>query len=282
MYTLRVKNHRNNTLELTNNPCYTVYKIDGLTPPAATVNSSVNTTIDGSTINSVRVESRNIVIYMTIEGEVEKNRINLYKYFPLKKTVTLYFTNDTRDVFICGTVENIECDLFANKQVAQISILCPQPYFKSVESLITEFSTVEKGLEFPISIEESGIEFSTILSEPRKTIINTGDVETGVIIDLFATGEVVKPIIYDTIKRTSMALNIDMIKGDKITINTNAGEKGITLLRDGITYNILGNMQPSSAWFTLDTGDNVFTYECESGVDNLQLTFTTPILYGGV
>jgi hypothetical protein len=219
---------------------------------------------------------------MTIEGEVEKNRINLYKYFPLKKTVTLYFTNDTRDVFICGTVENIECDLFANKQVAQISILCPQPYFKSVESLITEFSTVEKGLEFPISIEESGIEFSTILSEPRKTIINTGDVETGVIIDLFATGEVVKPIIYDAIKRTSMALNISMIKGDKITINTNAGEKGITLLRDGITYNILGNMQPSSAWFTLDTGDNVFTYECESGVYNLQLTFTTPILYGGV
>ena len=282
MYTLRVKNHRNNTLELTNNPCYTVYKIDGLTPPAATVNSSVNTTIDGSTINSVRVESRNIVIYMTIEGEVEKNRINLYKYFPLKKTVTLYFTNDTRDVFICGTVENIECDLFANKQVAQISILCPQPYFKSVESLITEFSTVEKGLEFPISIEESGIEFSTILSEPRKTIINTGDVETGVIIELYATGRVVNPVIYNVLNRTYMSLVFPMVKDDRIVINTNVGEKAITLHRDGISNNMLGVMRPNSTWFLLDSGDNVFTYECEEGIENLQVTFTTPVLYGGV
>lgn len=282
MYTLKVKNHRNNTLTLTNNPCYTVYKVEGLTPPPTTINSAANTTIDGSTVNSVRVESRNIVIYLTIEGEVEKNRINLYKYFPLKKTVTLYYTNDTRDVFICGTVENFECDPYAQKQVAQISILCPKPYFESVESLVTEFSTVEKSLEFPISIEEGGVEFSTILSEPRKTILNNGDVETGVIIELYATGDVTKPVIYDVLKRTHITLNVSLIKEDKVVINTNVGEKSITLYRDGVVTNLLGNMQPNSTWFTLDIGDNIFTYECDEGIENLQVTFTTPVLYGGV
>lgn len=282
MYTLKVKNHRNNTLALTNNPNYTVYRVDGLTPPTATINNSANTTIDGSAINSVRVESRNIVIYMTIEGEVEKNRINLYKYFPLKKTVTLYFTNDTRDVFICGTVETIECDLFANKQVAQISILCPQPYFKSMESLVSEFSTIESAFEFPVSIEEGGIEFSTILSEPRKTILNTGDVESGVIIELYAAGRVVNPVIYDALKRTHMTLNILLFKDDKVIINTNSGEKAVTLIRDGVSVNILGNMLPNSTWFLLESGDNVFTYDCEEGINNLQVTFTIPILYGGV
>ena len=125
MYSLKVENERGEALELTGNPNYTVYKIEGLNPPQATINSSVNTTTDGSSINSVRLENRNIVIYTTIEGDVEANRINLYKYFPVKKTVKLYFSNSSREVYIEGKVELIECDLFSNKQVAQISIICP-------------------------------------------------------------------------------------------------------------------------------------------------------------
>ena len=62
MYSLKVENDRGNTLELTNNPNYTVFKIEGLNPPHATINSSVNTTTGGSNINSVRLENRNIVI----------------------------------------------------------------------------------------------------------------------------------------------------------------------------------------------------------------------------
>ena len=100
MYSLKVENDRGNTLELTNNPKYTVFKIEGLNPPQATINSSVNTTTDGSSINSVRLENRNIVIYTTIEGDVEANRINLYKYFPVKKTVKLYFNNGNRNIKI--------------------------------------------------------------------------------------------------------------------------------------------------------------------------------------
>lgn len=282
MFTLKVKNHRNNTLELTGNPCYTVYKVDGLTPPAATVNSSANTTIDGSTINSVRVENRNIVIYLTIEGEVEKNRINLYKYFPLKKNVTIYYKNDSRDVYTNGVVDTIECDLFANKQVAQISIICPNPYFKSVENNITEFSTINSAFEFPFDIDEGGMVFSDITPPARKTVINEGDIETGVIINLFASGNVSMPIIYDVIKQTFIALDVDMVNGDKIEINTNVGEKKITLTRDGVTTKILGNMRPNSTWFTLEAGDNVFTYECADGIENLQVTFTNRVLYGGV
>ena len=282
MYSLKVKNYRDDTLTLTGNPCYNLYRVDGLTPPSTTINSSANTTMDGDTINSVRVGSRNIVLYMTIEGEVEKNRINLYKYFPLKKTVTLYFTNDTRDVFISGMVETIECDLFASKQVAQISILCPQPYFKSVKSVVTEFSTVEKTLEFPLSASSDGTEFSAISLEPRKSVLNTGDVESGVIIELYCTGEVINPIIYDTLKYTHMAINFELMNEDRVIINTNAGEKSITLLRDGWDMNMIGYIVPNSTWFKLDVGDNLFTYECESGMENLQVTFTTNALYGGV
>lgn len=282
MYRLSVENDRGNTLELTNNPNYIVYKIEGLTPPHATINSSVNTTTDGSSINSVRLENRNIVIYARIKGSVEANRINLYKYFPVKKTVKLYFSNGARDVYIEGTVELIECNLFSDKQVAQISIICPKPYFKNVDDLVTMFSDVAKMFQFPFAIDKAGVELSSISTNQRRSIVNVGDVETGVVIKLFATGTVVNPVVYDVLKRSQMKLNFTMNPSDTIVINTNVGEKSIELIRDGVTYNAMGYMAQDSTWFILESGDNVFTYDADSGNSNLQLTFTTSILYSGV
>ena len=282
MYSLKVENDRGNTLELTNNPKYTVFKIEGLNPPQATINSSVNTTTDGSSINSVRLENRNIVIYTTIEGDVETNRINLYKYFPVKKTVKLYFNNGTRDIYIEGVVELIECDLFTNKQVAQISIVCPRPYFKDVNDLVTIFSDVSLLFEFPFSISKTGVELSAISINQRRSIVNTGDVETGLIIKLFATGTVVNPVVYDVLNRTQLKINFTMLPSDTLIINTNIGEKSIELIRGGVSYNALGYMAQDSTWFMVESGDNVFTYDADSGNSNLQLTFTTSVLYSGV
>lgn len=282
MYELKVKNDKGEVLNLSTSPSYTVFNITGLQPPAVMLSTSYNATSDGTKINSARVDQRNIVIYMTIEGDIEKNRINLYKYFPLKQTVTLYFKNNTRDVYIEGMVEVIECDLFTNKQVAQISIICPQTYFKGVNELISYFSDVTSLFEFPFSISEAGVEISAITTNIRKSIINTGDVESGIVIDLHAIGTVVKPVIYDVFKRTHIKLMFTMEANDHIIINTSVGEKAITLIRDGVSTNIIGYLYPDSSWLTVGAGDNVFTYDAESGGSNLQITFTTSVLYGGV
>jgi hypothetical protein len=73
-----------------------------------------------------------------------------------------------------------------------------------------------------------------------------------------------------------------MLASDTIVINTNVGEKSIELIRDGMSYNVLGNMSQDSTWFVIESGDNIFTYDADSGNSNLQLTFTASILYGGV
>lgn len=282
MYECKIKNHNGEVLNLSTSSKYSLYKITGLQPPASAVNTSNNATSDGVTVNSVRVDKRNIVLYVAIEDDVERSRLELYKYFPLKQTITLYFKNGSRDVYIEGTVELIEIDLFSSKQVAQISIICPKPYFKGVNDLISYFSDVSAMFEFPFSIPKTGVEFSAITQNVRKSIINAGDVSSGVIIDLYAIGKIVNPIIYDVMKRTHIKLIFTMEAGDHIIINTNHGEKSITLVRGGISTNIIGYMYPDSSWLALEAGDNVFTYDCDSGNSNLQLTFTSPVLYGGV
>lgn len=282
MYELKVKNDKGEVLNLSTSPIYNVYKITGLQPPVVSINSSVNATTDGSTVNSLRAGTRNIVLYMTLEGDVEKSRINLYRYFPLKKGITVYFKNGSRDILIEGYVEVIECDLFTNKQIAQISLLCPQPYFKGVDELVTHFNEVHSSFQFPFAIPAEGIELSRIIANIRKSIINTGDVESGLIINMYAVGEVVNPVIYNTFEHTFIKLKFTMQRGDNVVINTNAGSKSIVLTRGGLSTNIMGYMTPDSTWLTLGAGDNVFTYGADTDSSNLQLTFTASVLYGGV
>lgn len=282
MYECKVKNNKGEVLNLTTSSKYTLYKITGLQPPVSMINTSNNATSDGVTVNSVRVDKRNIVLYIAFEGDIEESRINLYKYFPLKQTVTIYFKNGKRDVRIEGKVELVECDLFTNRQVAQISVICPQPYFKAINDIVSYFSEISSLFSFPFSIPASGVEFSAITTNIRKSIINSGDVASGLIIDMYAIGTVVNPVIYDVFKRTHIKLMLSMEANDRIIINTNQGEKSVTLIRGGVATNVLGHLYPDSSWLTLEAGDNVFTYDADSGVSNLQLTFTSSVLYGGV
>ena len=68
----------------------------------------------------------------------------------------------------------------------------------------------------------------------------------------------------------------------EIVINTNVGEKSVELIRDGVTSNAMGYLVQNSSWFKLEAGENIFTYDADSGNSNLQITFTTPVLYSGV
>lgn len=282
MFDLKVVNNKGEDLTLTNNVNYSVFRVEGLNPPTATINASVIATQDGGTVNSVRVESRNIVIYIAIEGAIEENRLNLYKYFPIKRKVSLYLATDTRSVVIEGNVELIECDLFTNRQVAQISIICNKPYFKSVDELVSAFGDITPLFEFPFSIASAGTEISELTPNQRKLIVNAGEITTGVIISLFARGDVVNPTLYNVYTGSHMTFNITLHNSDELIINTNVGEKSISLLSNGVVTNALGYMSPDSEWFTLENGDNLFTYETDSGSDYLEITFRSSILYGGI
>lgn len=282
MFELKVDNRRGEIINLSASNNYTIYKITGLNPPQVTLAKSSNATIDGMNINNTRIEQRNIVLYIELRGNIEQSRIDLYKFFPIKKGVTIYFKNGSREVYIDGTVENIECDMFTKKEVAQISIICPRPYFKDINSLITNFGDISSLFSFPFEIESDGMELSEITSNVRKSIINNGDVDTGCIIKLFATGTVVDPVLYNVFTQEHLAFEFTMQSGDEITINTNPGEKSITLTRAGVSSNALGYMTPDSAWFILEPGDNLFTYDAGSGTHYLQIEFSSTILYGGV
>ena len=268
MFTLIAQNKYGQQLELTHNEAYTIKSIDGLDPPDAQINTTRNANDDGSVYNSSYVTNRVIVITIAINGPAEENRINLYKYFKSKAAVRLYYNNGIRNVYIDGYVQRMPIGFFDKKQIIQITIFCPKPFFNGTEDEIVDFSSVNALFEFPFSIEEP-IPFSELVVEQEKTIINNGDVETGMLIIMRARGNLTNPVIYNVETSEYFALDLSMIKGDEIQINTKKKEKSVIKISDGVVTNIIGNLRNGSTWFQLNPGDNLFTTSATTSPENL-------------
>jgi len=277
------ENKYNQRINLTENGNYALLAVGGLTPPAATINTAIIATKDGAVFNSSRLDTRNIVLTIAPLNSIEKNRINLYQYFKSKQYIKLYLENNTRSVWIDGYIETIDGDLYTDKQQIQISIICPDPYFKDTATGVYLFSNVVSLFSFPFSIAETpGIPISQLGEYVEIAITNNSDDETGVIINMQANGQVVNPTIYNMTTNENFTLNITMQAGDLITIDTRRGHKAVTLTHNAVVTNILNNMVQGSEWLNLIVGDNIFSYTCVSGAANLDITVTLQPIYEGV
>ena len=281
---------------------FLIKSITGLGPAKANVNTMEVSTNDGSLFNSARLSQRNIVLDMvfinTVYGEsIEDLRQKSYKYFPLKKSVELTIETDNRYVKTTGYVESNEPNIFSSQEGTQISIICPDPYFYSAGedgNNVTNFYSIDPMFEFPFSnesLDEPLLVFGEIQIKTEGVITYHGDSEIGVMIYIHAIGPATNINIYNTETREVMRINTEKIssltgKGivasDDIVINTAKGEKSITLIREGVSYNILNCLDKNTDWFTLAKGDNIFVFTADSGVTNLQFRVENKVIYEGV
>lgn len=283
MFTLKIQNTAGEIFELTHDSKdYYVTSVQGLTPPPTIINTATAGTIDGTFFNSARVEQRNIVITLVINGDIEANRQALYRIFPRKTKCTVYFKNQNRDVKIEGYVETLESDLFTMREQVQISIICPRPYFESLNDLYNELSKVLALFQFPFSII-TPIPFSEYLDAPMCYLINQGDAECGSIIEVDVFNSVSGLKITNTTNQTFFELNYTFQANDRVIINTNSGQMGVKLQRAGTTTNLLNYVTQGSKWLKILPGQNVFTFTLSTGSDDdVKIHFTTALLYGGV
>ena len=281
---------------------FLIKSVTGLGPVKANVNTTEVVTNDGSMFNSARLSQRNIVFQLafveTVYGEtIEDIRQKSYKYFPAKKSVEIVIETDNRYVKIKGYVESNEPDIFSSQEGTQISIICPDPYFYSAGedgNNVTDFYTIDPMFEFPFSNEsltDPLLIFGEIQIKTEGVITYHGDSEIGVVIYIHAIGPATNINIYNTETREVMMINTTklekltgkgLVASDDIVINATKGEKSITLVREGASYNILNCLDKNTDWFILSKGDNIFAFTAETGVTNLQFRIENQVIYEGV
>lgn len=282
MFTVTFENHKGEQIQLYPSVKYTITEITGLNPPSANINTSANANFDGSFFKSSRLNERNIVISLAIEGNAEDNRNELYKYIINKKKCRIIYTNGLHNVYIEGYVETFEISMFNEKETAQISVVCPNPYFKKTESSYVEFVSAIPLFEFPFSIAAAGIEFSRLSLGEEKVLYNAGNAETGMIIEFSAIGQTSNPTLYNVETGKMMKVYLEMDTGDILRINTIKGEKSITKVIDGVETNAINLMDKDSDWLQLESGDNILLYTADYLPLNLVCTLIYRELFEGV
>ena len=278
---------------------FLITDIRGIGPAKASINTTEISTGDGSSYNSARLNARNIVLQFELlpNPTVEDTRQLSYKYFPIKKKLTLVIETDNRLCEATGYVESNEPILFAKQETIQISIICPDPYFYSAsekDNNVTVFSGDEPAFEFPFSNEslsEPMIEFGIMSNDNVKSVIYNGDAEIGITLTIHAIGPASNIIIYNSGTGESMSIDTKKIEtltgsglvfGDDIIITTVKRNKSIRLLRAGKYTNILNCLNKNADWFQLAKGDNVFRYTAETGAENLQFKIENRTIFEGV
>lgn len=286
MYKLVVENSKGEQLQLTQNENnYVVGEITGLGPPSASILLSENIG-DGDEFVHERTGSKNIVIPIYIKGDAEVNRIKLYNYIKNGKYVKIYFQNGARNVWIEGRVENIEPDLFSMQELVQVSIICPYPWWQDIEEMINSINTVKNKFHFPFYTIDP-IPFSIYETIQILNLINTGDIASGMTIEIKARGTIVNPIIYNRETTEYIGLGsadrpFEIQPGDKVVITTHTNNKKVKLIRNAEEINIFNYLTQGSKFLQVEAGDNVFTYSADSGNEYIDIQFRHYSNYEGV
>lgn len=295
-----VINHLNEKLEMElGNPeksGFLISSIEGIGPGEADISTTELAATDGAVYNSARLLSRNIILnFIFLEHPtIEDTRQLSYKFFPLKKNLTLIFETDNRSLQIEGYVESNSPEIFSEQEGSTISIICPNPYFYSLGSELTVFNGIEPMFEFPFS-NESLTEPLLVMSELRtkyeNVIFYQGDAETGMVIKIHFVGPAAGITIYNVKSRESMKIDTDKIASiigsaikasDDLIISTITGKKSLTFVREGKSYNVLNCLGRDSDWLKLGIGENVIAFTADEGNYNLQFEVYNDILFEGV
>lgn len=246
--------------------------------------------MDGSKFNSARLPSRNIIINLRYlwAPTIEASRLKSYKFFPIKRPIKLLIETDERLLEIQGYVESNEPSIFSKQSGASISIICPDPYFYDAKNggvTTIVFSSIVSSFESVLdvgfsneSLDEPLLEFSTILSDTQKLIDYKGDAPIGVNINIAAAGNANNVSVLNETTGERIDFDTDklaiytgsaLIDGDVISICTIKGQKSAILHRGVETINVLNCLPKNPDWLNLVSGDNIYTYIADSGVDKL-------------
>lgn len=102
-------------------------------------------------------------------------------------------------------------------------------------------------------------------------INNSGAVDVGMKIVFKANGTLYGPSLINVDTQKYFKVNKTMQAGEEIMIDTIIGEKKIQGTLNGITLNYFKYRDLDSEWLQLKVGDNLFRYDADENVENLEV-----------
>ncbi|NFB32654.1 phage tail family protein [Clostridium botulinum] len=260
--------------------------IDGISGLKNTIYSNKGMGQDGSTCVGSTLDDRNIVIQGAIIDNKEINREKLLSIINPKLQAKLIYTDGNIKKYVECIVETAPVITKENKPKFQISFLCNNPYWKDYIDSKVNIALWKGDFHFPLVIPQGkGITMGHREPSLIVNVLNNGQVETGMIIEFFARGTLKNPSLFNVNTRKFIKINKGMVAGEKFIINTNYGKKKILQELNGVTTDILNYLDivgGGDTFLQLAVGDNLFRYNADSNLDNLEVNIYFSPQYLGV
>lgn len=303
IYTIVATNDKGDSVELDlANPWaggIAVVGASGLGPADGTINTVNFATSDGALFNSSRIKSRDIELHLKFLGsDIEAVRHKLLRYFRVKHPITLDFITDYRHTYITGHVEKNEIDIFSNSEGADLTIVCPNPFFRLRDPAkgknSVRFTTSTPSFEFEFQDPNSDsptLIFGGMTSTGETVVVYEGDADASTIVDIQFLGPASGVKLYNTTTQTRINIDTNEISrllgstiraGDRLSISSGVGDKYVKAYRDGNVYNALSALDKDSDWIFLTPGDNLITVRADTGIDNVSAIISFENLYESI
>lgn len=162
-----------------------------------------------------------------------------------------------------------------------INLVAHDPYWKDIEETTEEIALWVGTFSFPLEIEEE-IELGYREGSLIVNVNNQGDHETGMKIEFKALATLENPSLLNINTGEFIKINKTMTAGEVITVTTDFANKDVKSTQNGITTNAFNFIDLDSTFLQLYTGENLFRYDADEGLDNLEVTVSFTPRYLGV
>lgn len=236
----------------------------------------------GVTVVSTTLETRDVEIVGWIiastEQAMESRKKVLNRFVNPMQFINMQYKQYNLDFKPTTTIKYTASIEENNEVICKFKIngLAADPLFKdNKESRETAANTIS-AFHFPLMIDVEDNGLPTIMFGYKQpslliNVYNKGDVKTGFRIVFKAKGTLVNPSLLNVNTQNYFKINKTMVAGEEIEVDTVTGEKRVVGRLNGEESNYYRYKDLSSTWLELQVGDNVFRYDADEGMENLEV-----------
>jgi len=284
------ENDKGQRIEIAYSFPYFLQNISGTDGTSANITKIKGVEQDGTTITDVNLSDRQLQILGGIKGsskeEVARYRAELLQVFNPKVQGWLQYEYGVVARRIRCQVEEAPKFSKMNKSYRQqeflVNLICPNPFWQDIAETKEEVAIWRGSFEFPLELLEEGIEIGFREPSLIVNVYNAGDVACGMKIQFKAFATVVNPSLFNVNTREHLKINRTMEAGEIITVTTHFQNKKVELNKNGVISNAFNWIDLNSTFLQLDVGDNLFRYDADEGIDNLEVSIYYTPQYLGV
>lgn len=223
---------------------------------------------DGSLYQNSVLPQRGIslaVRYIGAKWTHENSKLRLNSLLNGKKELRLRYVTDSIDVYIRCRTEQVSTPPNTYPMITQISLICPDPYWRKSGDNSVVMAGLVPLFEFIIGIPESGMEFGDIRAGTVTDLWNGGTVESGALFIITANQPCTNPKLLNLRTEQFIQITTAMDAGDVLEICTEHGKRSVWFTHNGVRLSYFSRRAKGSEFFQLICGNNPIKYSVDSG-----------------